>query len=71
LPKLPELLQHLQSKRDNVVNHSTAELDQTDEDVSDETLEAAAGPPSGLNRMSSGSRMGIDSPAVAGDAGMR
>jgi hypothetical protein len=33
------------------VNHSTAELDQTDEDffceVSDETLEAAAGTPSG------------------------
>jgi hypothetical protein len=48
IAKLPELLQHLQSKRDNVVNHSTAELDQTDEDVSDETLEAAAGPPIGV-----------------------
>ena len=47
IAKLPELLQHSQAKRDNLMKHDTAELDQTDEDffceVSDETLEAAAG----------------------------
>jgi hypothetical protein len=47
IAKLPELLQHSQAKRGNLMNHNTAELDQTDEDffceVSDETLEAAAG----------------------------
>ena len=47
IAKLPELLQHSQAKRGNLMNHNTAELDQTDEDffceVSDETLEAATG----------------------------
>ena len=55
IAKLPELLQHSQAKRGNLMNHNTAELDQTDEDffceVSDETLEAAAGTPIGGQAM--------------------
>jgi hypothetical protein len=51
IAKLPELLQHWQAKRGNLMNYSTAELDQIDEDffceISDETLEAAAGTPIG------------------------